>query len=115
MHPCPAAFPCHIAHTRRGTFAPPRTSSAARFRAGGFVAKIRPVVIRQDGSVTLRIHWFLPTGGDSADVVGGSSARREPDLAYLAQVAGAADRLGYDGVLTPCGTSCEDAWLATAA
>ena len=38
-----------------------------------------------------------------------------PDLAYLAQVAQACDRLGYDAMLTPCGTGCEDAWLATAA
>ena len=40
---------------------------------------------------------------------------RAPDLEYLAQVARAADRLGFDGMLTPCGTGCEDAWLATAA
>lgn len=65
--------------------------------------------------MALRLHWFLPTGGDSRDVVatpGGT--RREPGLAYLAQVARAADGLGFEGLLTPCGTSCEDAWLATA-
>ena len=39
---------------------------------------------------------------------------RAPDLEYLAQVAQACDRLGYDAMLTPCGTGCEDAWLATA-
>ena len=37
-----------------------------------------------------------------------------PTLAYLAQVATACDALGFDGMLTPCGTGCEDAWLATA-
>jgi alkanesulfonate monooxygenase len=26
----------------------------------------------------------------------------------------ACDQLGFDGMLTPCGTGCEDAWLATA-
>ncbi len=67
------------------------------------------------GSV-LKIHWFLPTGGDSRDVLptAPEAAPRAPDLAYLAQVAQACDRLGYDAMLTPCGTGCEDAWLATA-
>ncbi len=62
----------------------------------------------------MRVHWFLPTGGDSRDVLPGESGRA-PDIAYLAQVAQACDRLGYDAMLTPCGTGCEDAWLATAA
>ena len=63
----------------------------------------------------LRVHWFLPTGGDSRDVVPtGDNPPREPSLAYLAQVAQAADALGYEALLTPCGTMCEDAWLATA-
>jgi alkanesulfonate monooxygenase len=64
----------------------------------------------------LAIHWFLPTGGDARDVLPGPSDphRRAPDHAYLAQVATACDALGFDGMLTPCGTGCEDAWLATA-
>ena len=64
----------------------------------------------------LKIHWFLPTGGDARDVLPTehSTAGRAPDLAYLAQVAQAADQLGFDAMLTPCGTGCEDAWLATA-
>ncbi len=66
------------------------------------------------GSGPLRVHWFLPTGGDSREVLPGETGRA-PDLAYLAQVAQACDRLGYDAMLTPCGTGCEDAWLATAA
>src|SRR5918994_430526 len=40
---------------------------------------------------------------------------RQPTRDYLAQVARAADSLGFVGILTPCGTACEDAWLATAA
>jgi alkanesulfonate monooxygenase len=64
----------------------------------------------------LRLHWFLPTGGDARDVLPGTDDphRRAPDLPYLAQVATACDALGFDGMLTPCGTGCEDAWLATA-
>ena len=64
----------------------------------------------------LRIHWFLPTGGDSRDVVPDQpdSVRRAPTLDYLAQVARAADQLGFDALLTPCGTACEDAWITTA-
>jgi alkanesulfonate monooxygenase len=65
----------------------------------------------------VEIHWFLPTGGDGRDVApsGPGPGVRAPDLDYLAQVARAADHLGFAGVLTPCGTMCEDAWLATAA
>src|SRR5690348_7992471 len=64
----------------------------------------------------LRLHWFLPTGGDARDVLPGADDphRRAPDLSYLAQIATACDALGFDGMLTPCGTGCEDAWLATA-
>ena len=63
----------------------------------------------------LSIHWFLPTGGDSRDVVpaGPEPHHREPSLDYLTQVARAAEQLGYDAALTPCGTACEDAWLST--
>lgn len=64
----------------------------------------------------LRIHWFLPTGGDSRDVVpdGDGAIRRAPTRAYLGQIARAADQLGFDALLTPCGTACEDAWITTA-
>ncbi|MBM3675442.1 MAG: LLM class flavin-dependent oxidoreductase [Actinobacteria bacterium] len=64
----------------------------------------------------MRVHWFLPTGGDARDVLptAPDAHPRAPDHGYLAQVAMACDRLGYDAMLTPCGTGCEDAWLATA-
>lgn len=64
----------------------------------------------------LKIHWFLPTGGDSRDVLpeGDGVHWRPPSHDYLAQIAIACDQLGYDAMLTPCGTGCEDAWLATA-
>ena len=67
--------------------------------------------------MSLSVHWFLPTAGDSRDVVGfgPTDARRPADLDYLAQVARTAESLGFDAVLTPTGTWCEDAWLSTAA
>lgn len=64
----------------------------------------------------IEVDWFLPTGGDSRDILPdrADAHRRRPDHEYLAQVAQACDRLGFDAVLTPCGTGCEDAWVATA-
>lgn len=64
----------------------------------------------------LKLHWFLPTGGDSRDVLPSPDkpGQRPPDHAYLAQVAMAADQHGFEAMLTPCGTGCEDAWIATA-
>jgi len=65
----------------------------------------------------LKLHWFLPTGGDSRDLVPDADHphRREPTFDYLATVARAAEQLGFEAMLTPTGTACEDAWLATAA
>ena len=43
-----------------------------------------------------------------------AAARIRPaSLGYLGQIARTAEQLGFDGVLTPTGTWCEDAWLAT--
>ncbi|MFC4003557.1 LLM class flavin-dependent oxidoreductase [Prauserella oleivorans] len=69
------------------------------------------------------LHWFLPTSGDSRGIVErfhaaralASDTSRPATIDYLAQVARAAEQLGFDGVLTPTGTWCEDAWLTTAA
>ena len=81
--------------------------------------------------MTLALHWFLPTSGDSRTLVGaGQGVPREvttglgetlthgyraPTIDYLADVARTAEKLGFEGVLTPTGTFCEDAWLVTAA
>jgi alkanesulfonate monooxygenase len=67
--------------------------------------------------VSAHIHWFLPTAGDGRDVAGTGNdrARRPASIDYLAQVARAADQLGFEAVLTPTGTWCEDSWLTTAA
>ena len=65
----------------------------------------------------ISLHWFIPTAGDSRTVVpfGPDGHHRPPPIDYLAQVAQAADRLGFEAVLTPTGTWCEDSWLVTAA
>ncbi|WP_327237807.1 LLM class flavin-dependent oxidoreductase [Streptomyces sp. NBC_01317] len=80
--------------------------------------------------MSIHLHWFLPTGGDGRTLVdrhaytdggitrSGNTAVtgiRAPDVDYLAQIAKAAERLGFEGVLTPTGTWCEDAWLTTVA
>jgi len=71
--------------------------------------------------MTLAFHWFLPTnGGDGRHVVGGGhglaagSSGRPGDIAYLTQVARAAEDNGFEAALTPAGAWCEDAWLTTA-
>lgn len=43
-----------------------------------------------------------------------SGRDRPPTVAYLSRIAGAAEDLGFVGVLTPTGAWCEDAWLTTA-
>jgi alkanesulfonate monooxygenase len=58
----------------------------------------------------MQILWFLPTHGDSR-YLGSTEGARTVDLAYLQQIAGAADKLGYEGVLIPTGRSCEDPWV----
>lgn len=82
--------------------------------------------------MTVALHWFLPTSGDSrtdlslGNAVGASGSRtpeagedrsgqRAPDVGYLAQVARAAERTGFVGALTPTSSWCEDAWIMTAA
>lgn len=69
----------------------------------------------------ITLHWFLPTYGDSRGITAGGhgsgfhSASRPADLDYLSQIALAAERNGFEAVLTPTGLWCEDAWITTAA
>ena len=82
----------------------------------------------------LKLHWFLPTSGDARSLVGAGQGAggipgatrgvlsgqraegfRPPTIDYLADIARTAEKLGFEGVLTPTGTFCEDAWLVTAA
>src|SRR3954466_4236824 len=67
--------------------------------------------------MSIHVHWFLPTSGDSREIVGfgPTTGRRPADIDYLSLVAKAADQLGFEAVLTPTGTWCEDSWLTTAA
>ncbi|MFJ9519836.1 LLM class flavin-dependent oxidoreductase [Kitasatospora sp. NPDC101801] len=72
--------------------------------------------------MTLTAHWFLPTTGDSRQIVGGghgstpgsAGGDRPPTVGYLGQIARTAEQLGFAGALTPTGAWCEDAWLTTA-
>ncbi|GAA1459642.1 LLM class flavin-dependent oxidoreductase [Williamsia maris] len=69
--------------------------------------------------MSVRLHWFLPTYGDSRNLMAGGhgssmSGDRPADLRYLKQLAGAAEVNGFESVLTPTGLWCEDAWLSTA-
>ncbi|RIJ69753.1 LLM class flavin-dependent oxidoreductase [Nakamurella silvestris] len=77
------------------------------------------------GRHTLRrpvFNWYLPTRGDSHDPgvitpVEGLVHRpdRTADLDYLALVAGAAERAGFDAALTPVGLACIDPWILCSA
>lgn len=61
----------------------------------------------------MNIFWFLPTHGDGR-YLGTTKQARQVNHHYLAQIARAADTLGFGGVLLPTGRSCEDAWLVAA-
>lgn len=74
----------------------------------------------------IHLHWYLPTNGDSREIVGSGddshlaggpsrSTFREATLDYLTLIAKTAETLGFEAVLTPTGTWCEDAWITTAA
>ncbi len=62
----------------------------------------------------LNVLWFIPTHGDG-HYIGTTTGGRATDLAYLKQIAQAADSLGYYGVLLPTGKSCEDSWIVASA
>lgn len=69
----------------------------------------------------IELHWFLPSHGDGREVAKQAAgpavpgARREPDFDYLTQVALAAERFGFTGMLTPFGLFCEDPWVVASA
>lgn len=66
------------------------------------------------GADKANVLWFLPTHGDGR-YLGTAIGGRAVDLDYLKQIAQAADRLGYFGVLLPTGKSCEDSWVVASA
>jgi alkanesulfonate monooxygenase len=61
----------------------------------------------------MKILWFIPTHGDSR-YLGTTKGARVASFHYFKQIAIAADSLGYEGVLLPTGTSCEDSWVLAA-
>lgn len=78
--------------------------------------------------MTVALHWFLPTTGDSrtdlskGNAVGArkhldfrGASERTPDVGYIGQIARSAEQLGFDAALTPTSSWCEDAWVLTAA
>lgn len=56
------------------------------------------------------IFWFLPTQGDGR-YLGSEQDGRTINLAYLTQVAQAAESFGFSGALIPTGRFCEDSWI----
>ncbi len=78
--------------------------------------------------MTVKLHWFLPTNGDSrsdlslGNAVGaagsrvqGESSERAPDIGYIGQIARSAEQLGFDAALLPTSSWCEDGWVMGAA
>lgn len=59
------------------------------------------------------LFWFLPTGGDTR-YLGTSDFGRAPTHRYIRDIAVTADRLGFDGLLIPTGSSCQDPWVTAA-
>ena len=80
-------------------------------------------------SSSIKLHWFLPTNGDSrtdlslGNAVGAHGSRiedrndsaRPGDIGYMSQIARSAEQLGFEAALTPTSSWCEDAWVITAA
>ena len=58
----------------------------------------------------LRFFWFIPTHGDGR-YLGSEDNVRPADFGYFKQIAQAADRLGFEGVLLPTGQNCEESWI----
>jgi alkanesulfonate monooxygenase len=78
--------------------------------------------------MTLTLHWFLPSNGDSrsdlslGNAVGAEGSRvrdgsteRAPDIGYMGQIARSAEQLGFDAALCPTSSWCEDGWVLAAA
>jgi len=72
--------------------------------------------------LTLKLHWFLPTYGDSRLIVGGghglpagtAHSDRDASIDYLASIVRAAETFGFTGALIPTGAWCEDAFVTAA-
>ena len=63
--------------------------------------------------MSIVLHWYLPAAGDGRTLLEANRAVATPE--HLVAVARAAQDAGFDAVLTPTGTWCDDAWITTAA
>lgn len=70
----------------------------------------------------LKFHWYLPTHGDTTTIADNRSdaasrvhSHLQPTLENLTALGRSAEDFGFEAVLTPTGSHCEDSWLATAA
>lgn len=57
--------------------------------------------------------WFIPSSGDGT-YLGSDDLSRPADPGYFREIAKAADRLGYSGVLIPTGVACEESFILAA-
>jgi alkanesulfonate monooxygenase, FMNH(2)-dependent len=57
--------------------------------------------------------WFIPSSGDGT-YLGSDDLSRPADPGYFREIARAADRLGYSGVLIPTGVACEESFILAA-
>lgn len=57
--------------------------------------------------------WFIPSSGDGS-YLGTDLLSRPVDPDYFREIAVAADRLGYSGVLIPTGAACEESFVLAA-
>lgn len=72
--------------------------------------------------MTVKLHWFLPTYGDSRLIVGGghgapagtAGGDREASIDYLASIVRAAESFDFTAALIPTGAWCEDAFVTAA-
>ncbi len=68
---------------------------------------------KPSGSAPLDFLWFIPSSGDGT-YLGTDALSRPADPAYFKEIAQAADRLGYSGVLVPTGAACEESFVLAA-
>jgi alkanesulfonate monooxygenase len=72
--------------------------------------------------MSVKLHWFLPTYGDSRLIVGGghglpagtAHSDRDASIDYLASIVRSAESFGFTGALIPTGAWCEDAFVTAA-
>lgn len=72
--------------------------------------------------MSIALHWFLPTYGDSRFIVGGghglpagsAHSDRDASIDYLASIVRGAESFGFTGALIPTGAWCEDAFVTAA-